>query len=585
MLFRSIKLADRLHNMRTLDPLPAEARRRIAQETLELFAPLANRLGIWQIKWELEDLAFRQLEPGAYEEIVQRLAERRIDREQYIARFVEVLKDELGRGGIKAEVKGRAKHTYGIWRKMRRKNQDFHQIHDLRAVRVLVDTVPDCYAALGVVHTRWQFIRGEFDDYIATPKENNYRSIHTAVIGPAGKTVEVQIRTYEMQGEAELGVAAHWRYKEKARQDDGFDKKLAWLRQLLEWKDEVAEASEFIDQFKSEVFADRIYVFTPKGNIVDLPQGATPLDFAYHTHTEVGHRCRGAKVNGQMVPLTYALKTGAQVSILTVKKGEPSRDWLNQDLGYLKTSRARSKVQHWFRQQNLDESIAAGRITLERELNRLGLVDVNYEKLTRQLGFSKVEELLAAVGRGETRTAAIVGALREVIEPKAPEDSLAPAHPARAKETSTAVEIQGVGNLLTRMAKCCKPLPGDGIIGFITSGRGVTVHRRDCPNALRYGDSDNDRLVEVNWGQQRGNTYPVEVEVMVYDRQGLLRDIAAILANEKINILAINTLSDRKVSTGRIRLTVEIPDVATLSRVLAGIDRLPNVTAVRRIVQ
>ncbi len=580
-----IKLADRLHNMRTLDSLPAEARRRIAQETLELFAPLANRLGIWQIKWELEDLAFRQLEPGAYEEIAQRLAERRIDREQYIARFVEVLKDELGRGGIKAEVKGRAKHTYGIWRKMRRKNQDFHQIHDLRAVRVLVDTVPDCYAALGVVHTRWQFISGEFDDYIATPKENNYRSIHTAVIGPEGKTVEVQIRTYEMQGEAELGVAAHWRYKEKARQDDDFDKKLVWLRQLLEWKDEVAEAGEFIDQFKSEVFADRIYVFTPKGNIVDLPQGATPLDFAYHIHTEVGHRCRGAKVNGQMVPLTYTLKTGEQVSILTVKKGEPSRDWLNQDLGYLKTSRARSKVQHWFRQQNLDESIAAGRITLERELNRLGLIDVNYEKLTRQLGFSKVEELLAAVGRGETRTAAIVGALRDVIEPKAPEDSLAPAHPARAKETSTAVEIQGVGNLLTRMAKCCKPLPGDGIIGFITSGRGVTVHRRDCPNALRYGDSDNDRLVEVNWGQQRGNTYPVEVEVMVYDRQGLLRDIAAILANEKINILAINTLSDRKVSTGRIRLTVEIPDVATLSRVLAGIDRLPNVTAVRRIVQ
>jgi GTP pyrophosphokinase len=579
-----IKLADRLHNMRTLDSLPAEARRRIAQETLELFAPLANRLGIWQMKWELEDLAFRHLEPRAYEEIAQRLAERRVDREQYIARFVDTLKDELGRAGVKAEVKGRAKHTYGIWRKMRRKNQDFHQIHDVRAVRVLVDTIPDCYAALGVVHTRWQFIPGEFDDYIATPKENNYRSIHTAVIGPDGKTVEVQIRTYEMQGEAELGVAAHWRYKEKARQDQNFDKKIVWLRQLLDWKDEIAEASEFIDQFKAEVFADRIYVFTPKGNIVDLPQGATPLDFAYHIHTEVGHRCRGAKVNGQMVPLTYPLKTGEQVSILTVKKGTPSRDWLNQDLGYLKTSRARSKVQHWFRQQNLEESIAAGRAILERELNRLGLVDINFEKLTRKLGFNKVEEFLGAVGRGETRTAAIVGALRDVIEPIEPEEPLAPVQPSRIKETSTAVEIQGVGNLLTRMAKCCKPLPGDGIIGFITSGRGVTVHRRDCPNALRYGNSGDERLVEVNWGHQRGNTYPVDVEVIVYDRQGLLRDIGSILANEKINVMAINSLSDKKVSTGRIRLTLEIHDVATLSRVLARIDRLPNVTAVRRTV-
>ncbi|MDX1487977.1 MAG: GTP diphosphokinase [Acidiferrobacterales bacterium] len=579
-----IKLADRLHNMRTLDSLAAEARRRIAQETLELFAPLANRLGIWQIKWELEDLAFRHLEPEAYEEIAQRLAERRDDREQYIAHFVGTLKNELGCAGIKAEVKGRAKHTYGIWRKMRRKSQDFHQIHDVRAVRVLVDTIPDCYAALGVVHTRWQFIPGEFDDYIATPKENNYRSIHTAVIGPDGKTVEVQIRTYEMQGEAELGVAAHWRYKEKARQDQDFDKKIVWLRQLLDWKDEVVEAGEFIDQFKSEVFADRIYVFTPKGNIVDLPQGATPLDFAYHIHTEVGHRCRGAKVNGQMVPLTYPLKTGEQVSILTVKKGGPSRDWLNQDLGCLKTSRARSKVQHWFRQQNLEESITAGRTSLERELSRLGLVDINHEKLTRKLGFNKVEELLAAVGRGETRTAAIVGALRDVIEPNAPEESLAPVQPLRIKETSAAIEIQGVGNLLTRMAKCCKPLPGDGIIGFITSGRGVTVHRRDCPNALRYGNSGDERLVEVNWGHQRGNTYPVDVEVMVYDRQGLLRDIGSILANEKINVMAITSLSDRKVSTGRIRLTLEIPDVATLSRVLTRIDRLPNVTAVRRMV-
>lgn len=579
-----IKLADRLHNMRTLDSLPPPTQRRIAQETLELFAPLANRLGIWQIKWELEDLAFRYLEPGAYQEIGHRLAERRIDREEYITHFAAELERYLADAGITAEVKGRAKHSYGIWCKMLRKNQDLHQIHDVRAVRVLVETVPDCYAALGIVHTQWQFVPGEFDDYIATPKENNYRSIHTAVIGPEGKTVEVQIRTREMQREAELGVAAHWRYKEGRKEDEAFDRKILWLRQLLDWKDEIAGASEFIDQFKSEVFTDRIYVFTPKGNIVDLPRGATPLDFAYHIHTEIGHRCRGAKVNGQMVPLTYQLKTGEQVGILTAKKGNPSRDWLNQDLGYLKTSRARSKVQHWFRQQNYEESVSAGRTSLERELNRLGLIDTNHEKLAQKLGFSKVDDLFASVGRGETRTAQIVHALQDVLEPKTVERPLSAVQAPRRADASASVNIQGVGNLLTRMARCCKPVPGDQIVGFITSGRGVTVHRHDCPNALRYGNRGDERLVEVSWGRQRDSTYPVDVEVMVYDRQGLLRDIASILANEKINVMAINTLSDKKASIGRIRLTLEIPDVTTLSRVLTRIDRLPNVTAVRRMV-
>ncbi len=578
-----IKFADRLHNMRTLNSLAENKQKRIARETMDLFAPLANRLGVWQVKWELEDLAFRYLEPVAYREIVDRLAERRADRERYIERFVRALEEELGRGGVRAQVVGRVKHAYGIWRKMRRKNQGFDQIYDVRAVRVLVDTVPDCYAALGTVHTCWQFVPGEFDDYIATPKENNYQSIHTAVIGPDGKTVEVQIRTHEMQHQAELGVAAHWRYKEGAKHDRAFDQKIVWLRQLLEWKDEVAEASEFVDQFKSEVFADRVYVFTPKGNIVDLPLGSTPLDFAYHIHTEVGHRCRGTKVNGRMVPLTYQLKTGEQVSVLTIKKGGPSRDWLNPHLGYLETSRARSKVQHWFRQQNYGESIVAGRTGLDRELHRLGLAEISYEKLAQRLGFGKVDDFLASIGRGETRTSQIVSAVQEMVEPEvADENHLLPIRPDKALSTSAAVTIEGVGNLLTRMAQCCKPVPGDAIVGFITAGRGVTVHRRDCPNALRYYSGSDERLVEVNWGGQAGNTYPVDVEVTVYDRQGLLRDIAAVLANEKINVLSVSSLSDKSMNTGSIELTLEIPDINVLSRVLARIEQLPNVKQVRR---
>lgn len=579
-----IKLADRLHNMRTLDSLPADKQRRIARETLELFAPLANRLGIWQIKWQLEDLAFRCLEPRAHRDIVRHLAERRVDREHYIGAFIETLKQELLRAGTRAEVSGRAKSAYGIWRKMQRKHQDFEQIHDVRAVRVLVDTVPECYAALGVVHTRWQFIPGEFDDYIATPKENSYRSIHTAVIGPEGKTVEVQIRTHEMDRQAELGVAAHWRYKEGAKGDEAFDRKIVWLRQLLEWKDEVAEASEFIDQFKSEVFTDRVYVFTPRGNVVDLPQGSTPLDFAYHIHTEVGHRCRGAKVNGHMVPLTYVLKTGEQVTVLTVKKGEPSRDWLNPDLGYLKTPRARSKVQHWFRQQSYEDAAAAGRAGLERELRRLGLTDVNHERLATALGFGKVDDLLASIGRGETRQAQIVSVLQEFVEPKAKAADLPLRAAPKVAETSTAIAIQGVGNLLTRMGRCCRPVPGDEILGFITSGRGVTIHRRDCPNVLRHFGRGEERLVEVNWGHDPGKSYPVDIEIMVYDRSGLLRDIASVLTNEKINVIAVNTLPGRSDGVGRLTLTLDIPDIGTLSRALARIDRVPNVLGVRRMV-
>ncbi len=577
-----IKLADRLHNMRTLGALPGEKQRRIARETLDIFAPLANRLGIWQIKWELEDLAFHYLEPADYRQIAGMLAEKRVDRERYIARFVAQLRQELAQAGIEAEVSGRPKHLYGIWRKMLRKGKDFQQITDVRAVRVLVGDVRDCYGALGAVHTNWQHIPGEFDDYIATPKENNYRSIHTAVIGPEGKIVEVQIRTHEMHSQSELGVAAHWRYKEGVRIDQGFDAKIAWLRSLLEWKDEVAGAAEFVDQFKSEVFAERVYVFTPKGNIVDLPAGATPLDFAYHVHSEVGHRCRGAKVNGHIVPLTTVLKTGEQVEVLTVKEGGPSRDWLSSHLGYLHTSRARSKVSHWFREQNYEVSVAAGREALGREFHRMGLVDINYEKLAARFEYAVTDDFLAAIGRGEVKPGQIMTAVQEMVEPglRPQRPVFVPRAPA-AKKPPAGVTIQGMGNLLTRVARCCNPLPGESIVGFITRGQGVTVHRRDCPNALRHRDEGGERLIEVGWGAASGEAYPVEIEISAYDRSGLLRDITGLLANEKINVLGVSTVLDKQ-QVAHMTFTLEIPNVATLSRILALIDQIPNVTEVRR---
>jgi GTP pyrophosphokinase len=594
-----IKLADRLHNMRTLAVLPAEKQQRIARETMDIFAPLANRLGIWQVKWELEDLSLRYLEPEAYKQIAGWLAEKRVDREAYIARFVETLAQELKQSGIAAddsrdgggrtpsgtgvEVTGRVKHIYSIWRKMQRKGKDFGEIFDVRAVRILVNDVRDCYAALGVVHSLWQHVPGEFDDYIATPKENNYRSIHTAVIGPQGKNVEVQIRTHDMHNQSELGIAAHWRYKEGAKHDKGFDDKIAWLRSLLEWKDELTGATEFVDQFKSEVFSERVYVFTPKGNIVDLQAGATSLDFAYHIHTNVGHRCRGAKVNGHMVPLIYTLKTGDRVEVLTVKEGGPSRDWLSPHLGYLHTSKARSKVQSWFNLQNFESNVAAGRQALEREFQRLGLSDVNYEKLATRFHFDKVDDFLVALGRGEIKSPQILHAVQELVEPALREAK--PVFTPRAHGTRKApsgISIQGVGNLLTRMAKCCNPLPGDAIVGFITRGQGITIHRQDCSNALRHHNESDERLIEVSWGADSGQTYPVDVDIIAHERSGLLRDITGLLSNEKINVLAVNTQTDKKQHIAHMTFTLEIPDVAMLSRVLAQLDRIPNVMEVKR---
>ncbi len=578
-----VKLADRLHNLRTLRALTRERQIAIARETLDIFAPLANRLGVWQLKWEMEDLSLRYLKPEIYKQIASKLAERRVDRERYIDSFIASLSKDLEAAGIAAEVTGRPKHIYSIWNKMRRKDLEFEHIFDIRGVRILAESVQDCYAALGLVHTRWPHVAGEFDDYIATPKGNDYQSIHTAVIGPEGKTVEVQIRTFDMHERNELGVAAHWRYKEGGKGDENIDRKVLWLRQLLEWKDEVADANEFIDRIKSEVFEDRVYVFTPKGSVIDLPNGATPIDFAYAIHTEVGHRCRGAKVNGRIVPLTYKLQTGEKVEVLSVKGGGPSRDWLNVHLGYVKTSRARSRIQHWFRQENFEQNVATGRQLLEREFQRLALSDVNLDRLARSLKFNKVDDMFAKIAEGELKSSRVVAVAQGLLAPPVgDEERIRRIAEARKQRPRGDFRIEGVGNLLTHMANCCNPLPGDAIIGYITQGRGVTIHRKDCHNVLRALMRARERLVEVSWDEGADDTFPVDIMVTAYDRQGLLRDVSSVLADAKINVTAAATHTNKNDYFAHMTLTVEVSDIDKLSQVLSKLTQLPNVVDARR---
>ena len=580
-----IKLADRLHNMRTLQHLDPERQRRIAQETHDIYAPLANRLGIWQVKWELEDLSLRYLEPDAYQQIARQLAEKRTEREHYINKVVAILDAELEKAGITADISGRPKHINSIWRKMQRKRLDFEQIFDVRAVRILVKQEKDCYAALGIVHGLWRHIPKEFDDYIANPKENLYRSLHTAVVGPEAKALEIQIRTEEMHRHAELGVAAHWRYKEGGSFDPGYEEKIAWLRQLLEWKDEERSANDFVDRFKSEAFQERVYALTPQGRIIDLPRGSTPLDFAYAIHSEVGHRCRGAKINGRIVPLTYQLQNGEQVDILTAKQGTPSRDWLNPHLGYLKSSRARSRVRQWFKREDHEHNVAAGRDITDRELHRLGVTGLSLDKLADRFKFRQVDEFLATVGRGEINTGQLANALTDFL-PQSTEPAIeVPGKKTRKRTASPGgVEISGVGNLLTTMARCCHPVPNDPIVGYITRGRGVTIHRQDCGNVLRLRGDDRDRLIEVEWGARDEAGYPVDITIEAYDRPGLLRDITTVLANDRINLLGVNTATDIDDGIARMSLTVEIGDIGQLSRILAQIGQLPNVVEAKRRV-
>ena len=575
-----IKLADRLHNLRTLKYLSIEKQKRIAEETLEIFAPLANRMGIWQIKWELEDLSFRYIEPEQYKKIANLLDERRQDREEFIAEVISILNVEFKNAGINAVLSGRPKHIYSIWKKMDRKGVAFHDIFDVSAVRVLVDNLSDCYAVLGIVHTLWPHIPKEFDDYIATPKGNNYQSLHTAVSGPGGKTLEVQIRTNEMHDRSELGVASHWRYKEGGKFDQGFEQKIKWLRQLLEWKDEESDADDFVDRFKSEVFEDRVYVITPQGNVVDLTMGATPLDFAYYIHTELGHRCRGAKINGSIVQLTYKLKTGDQVEILSAKSGTPSRDWMNPHLGYLKTSRARAKVRAWFTFQDLEKNIQAGKSILDKELSKLDLSKMKHIILAEKLHVGNEQELYASIGKGDISVAQIANAAQEISSPITDDAKilLTAKHEKRDSHQGD-VKIHGVGNLLTSIAQCCKPAPGDEIIGYITLGRGISIHRADCTNVLKHS---NERLIEVSWNREQAETYPVDVSIIAYDRQGLLMDITSVLTDEKINVLGMNTLTDIQDHKAKMKLTIEVSGITQLSRLLSKLTQLSNVIEAKR---
>ncbi len=566
-----IKLADRLHNMRTLSHMPEKKRYRIAKETMDIFAPLANRLGIWQLKWELEDLSLRYTKPDAYKEIAQKLSDRRKDREAEINKIIEELNELMKKGKINAEITGRPKHIYSIYRKMTSKGQPFEMVRDLRGVRLIVPDVPSCYAALGLIHTTWRPIPNEFDDYIAAPKDNFYRSLHTAIIHSDGKPLEVQIRTPEMNQNAEFGIAAHWIYKEKKPFTDSFQQRVNWLRKLMDWKQDVDDAQEFVDSMKSDVFEDRVYVFTPRGDIIDLPRGSTPIDFAYHVHTEIGNRCRGAKVNGKLVSLDYHLQTGDQLEILTSKHGGPSRDWLNLNLGLVKTQRARSKIRQWFKKQDREQNLNQGRIILDKEFHRLGVSHINIEDLARSLDLKNEDELYISIGCGDMSIRKIINKINDVE--KESEDPLFQIHaPAIERESVDAVNVLGLKGILTHFARCCNPAPGDAITGYITRGRGVTIHRMDCPNILSV--KDKERLIKVDWGEAH-RTFPVNVQVKAYDRQGLMNDISSILSNENINMRDIKINFSNNLAT--ITLMLDIRDISQLSRVLTRIETTPNV--------
>jgi GTP pyrophosphokinase len=573
-----IKLADRVHNMRTLSYLPADRRQPIAEETLEIFAPLANRLGIWQMKWELEDLAFRYVHPEKYREIAGSVSERRVDREKALGEITQRLQEVLSEASLTAEVRGRPKHLYSIYRKMERKGVPFELVYDVRGVRILVPAESDCYLALGVIHSHWKPVPGAFDDYIATPKDNFYQSLHTAVIYDDGKTLEVQIRTRAMDENAELGIAAHWRYKEGRKRDDAFEQRITWLRKLMEWRSDVDSATEFVDAMKTDVFDDRVYAFTPRGDIIDLPSGSTPIDFAYHIHTDIGHRCRGAKVNGKLVTLDYRLKTGETVEILTAKRGGPSRDWLNPSLEMLKSQRAIGKIRQWFKRQDREQNADHGRQLLDRELRRLGIEAVALDQLARDLGYAQVDDMLAAIGDGDLHVSRIVArlAITEGDRLEIPEAPVTTEPPSGAAVGD--VSILGIPGLLTNLARCCKPVPGDPIVGYVTRGRGATVHRQDCPNVLRI--RDKERLVYVSWGQPR-QTHPVSVRIRAYDRDGLMRDVSTLVANEGISMSSIHVST--KSSLAIFDLVMGITDIHQLSRILNRLEALPNVLEARRL--
>jgi GTP pyrophosphokinase len=570
-----IRLASRTQTLRWFAKNPSAERAEYARETLDLYSPLANRLGVWQLKWELEDLSFRYLEPELYKRIAQMLDERRLERQQYITKAIATLAGELETVGVKGEITGRPKHIYSIWNKMRTKGVDFSEVYDVRALRVILPEVKDCYTALGVVHNLWQPIPKEFDDYISRPKGNLYQSLHTAVLGPMGRTLEVQIRTEEMHRQAEYGVAAHWQYKEKgrpSRAESAFERKIAWLRELLAWRDEVADWSKT----KQARLDDTVYVLTPQGKVIDLPAGATPLDFAYALHTDLGHRCRGAKVDGHMVTLDTALKSGQRVEIVAAKSGGPSRDWLNAERGFVKSQRARQKIRQWFNAKALSDTVAAGRAQLEKGLRREGAVHANLDELASKLGFKQPDELFAAVARDEVNLRQLQTALRgtDALPEKVPVPKK-----KKAATPKGGVLIVGMDSLLTQLARCCKPVPPDPIRGFVTRGKGVSVHREDCASLKRLADGQPERLIDADWGKGEGS-YTVDIAVTATDRRGLLRDIGDALAREKINVTAVRTQSRDELAF--MRFTFEVGNMAQLKRALAQVREVKGVIRVAR---
>ncbi len=581
-----IKLADRVHNMRTLEGHQEHKRRRIARETLEIFAPLANRLGIWQMKWELEDLSFRYLEPVTYRNLSRAMDQKRAERVSWMDETRDTLAKALNEAGIRAEINGRPKHIYGIYRKMRRKDVPFDQIYDIHGFRIIVESVADCYATLGVVHSHWRPIPGEFDDYIASPKDNMYRSLHTAVVGSNGKPMEVQIRTHEMHQVAEFGIAAHWRYKEGRQANQYLDNKIAWIRQLMEWRQDVTDAQEFVSGMKTDVFQDRVYVFTPRGDVIDLPRNSTPIDFAYRVHTELGHRCRGAKINGRLVPLDFQLQNGDQVEVISAKRGGPSRDWINPNMGYVATTRARGKIRTWFRKQARGENIAQGRQILEKDLKRLS-VDLPFELVAHICGFEELDDFLAAIGYGDVTSQTIAQRVIEHERSQQGQDEpeqLLTQTPHRTVSIE-GVQVAGLDGVLAHAARCCNPVPGDPIVGYVTKGRGVSIHKTNCPNIVSLIQrADHARLVEVQWGAKSEEKYPVSIQVKAYDRAGLLRDVTGLVADEKINMRSAEAVTGMKNNMALINATLELLNISQLTRIMTRIERLPNVLEVRRLV-
>ena len=570
-----LRLASRVQTLRFLNSRPGTVREEMARESQVIYAPLANRLGIWHVKWELEDLSFRYLEPETYKRIATMLDEKRSEREGFIAAAVARLQSEMATAGVRAEIYGRPKHIFSIWNKMRGKDIDFAEVYDVRAVRIIVDDIKDCYTALGIVHHLWQPIHGEFDDYISHPKGNFYRSLHTAVEDGDGRSLEVQIRTREMHEHAELGVAAHWRYKEagsSAKAGGAYDDKISWLRQLLSWRDEIADSAEWVQQFKRAALDDTIYVLTPQDKVIDLPRGATPLDFAYRLHTDLGHRCRGAKIDGHMVSLNTPLQNGQRVEIVSIKSGGPSRDWLNPAQGYLATSRARTKVKQWFAAQDETELLTQGRGLVMRELQREGQTQANLEELAAKLGLKSAEALFLATAHGEVGMRAIDAALRGAAEDVPPEPEI---HTRKSRAGDSRILVVGVDKLLTQTGKCCKPMPPDAITGFVTRGKGISIHRVECTNFRNMAARNPERVIGTEWGEQADAVYPIDLVVDATDRQGLLRDISDILSREKINVTAVRTQS--RGGGAHMNFVVELPGTGILGRVLSLLHEVPGV--------